>query len=1469
MATFAADAPIEMTLVQSISLANTIKNSATQLVFDINACADVVVSCNPELAGMEAFDLRGPDPDTSPNINSVKFEGFTVDSCTGRGIEIHATTSTVNDMTVTNCGSTSAEQSGAGISIDGASTYVSNSRFINNTLNYNVATAFGGGLYMGSMENATVTGCYFENNEASSGGALCGDSTYLVENSTFVNNRCFKNGCALLAQVRLEVVNSTLDGNSQVDAPGVSLGAGIFSRGDLTIRDSVMTNHFGGVGGCFFINDDTSVGRFYNTVFDSNMAVELAGVGNSNGALEFYNCTMTNNFCDFSSAVYSQADVSLEDCTVSDNTGIIMGAVTADLGVLTVDRCLFENNIASEAAALNTYNSGMFIRNSTFRNNKALVDWWEWEDLLKDPSGLQPGKSGVFSSVGKAEIENCLFENNEAEFDGGVARANTVVMTNVTARNNRAGQSGGVIMTFEKGEVITVRDSFIVDNSATTGGAFYSAFSNVVIENSQVVGNSAVLEGGAVWASQSATVTNSTFSCNQAKTGAAVTVKGVVVEVVPEDYQLTFMNNAGKTCTALFVGDGLICIENIANTCECEWAQQHIEDSCGANGVCQSTDSGAISCDCGEGEFYNGEMCLECSTCGLAASDATNGTCTATRDTLCVCDSGFTGPTCDTPCQLPANCTEGDASTCEFDKTNFGYKAICTTCDEGFFLNEDQSCIRCATCGDEGVPAEGGECSVTTNTVCTCPLGKTGLDCLEECIIPVGCTSVLTATASKCQFSIDNFSQGIECLNCAKDYYLDADIKQCVPITVCDEESYISKASTENSDRECTPYTVCAADEYESVEPKAREDRVCTSCSSTEFCTTVTSQCSATSDAVCSSCQSGKIGQACQGNSVVLTVDADADTWSDEDGEQLAIDTALSLGVPIGDVVYLGFTPGSVNAEMQFTDAASASLDNTLANGGQLPVDVTSVQQADGEPVAVGSEGSSLSTGLIVAIVLVSLFALAAVCAAVYFVWSRSRIIEQQRQKTVDEIVTDIRKQYKWLDHNDPTAQTKLDSVGREAGWLPRNQFALLDVLGKGAFGQVCRGVVFVEGTAVVCAIKQLLQNGDEAEFQKASDDFLREAQLLKGLDHRNVVRMIGVSMDEEMEGMDEAPSIYMLLEYMDLGDLKGYMQKRGENIDIGERLWFTREVSAGFAYLATIPVVHRDIAARNVLLRTNPHEGGYPYAKISDMGLARLTAGSQQNYVKQSEGGILPVRWMAPETLSANGVYTEASDVWGFAVCVWEVFADGAIPYDFCDNAEFIAIQRHASLRLNKPDTCPDHAYDTMLRCWQTQSEDRPKFSELAEIFDRLFFEQCPNYKDVEEFDENSEDGSHMDEVSEFNHKSTKDKEKLPAASSAYSELTAPNALDVTIDINERNNYDSVEPSKGNSNAQDAADRSNYDTLDSSPASGKAAKKTLKVTAHDLYVEVQQASVESPVTIDSATPIDSSVNLVTGEHTV
>jgi hypothetical protein len=78
---------------------------------------------------------------------------------------------------------------------------------------------------------------------------------------------------------------------------------------------------------------------------------------------------------------------------------------------------------------------------------------------------------------------------------------------------------------------------------------------------------------------------------------------------------------------------------------------------------------------------------------------------------------------------------------------------------------------------------------------------------------------------------------------------------------------------------------------------------------------------------------------------------------------------------------------------------------------------------------------------------------------------------------TVDEMIKDIQRRYEWMDSTHTDALKKLSLVGSESGWYPRSGFAILDVIGKGQFGQVSRGVVFVEGTAVVCAVKQVRSN--------------------------------------------------------------------------------------------------------------------------------------------------------------------------------------------------------------------------------------------------------------------------------------------------------------------------------------------------------------------------------------------------------
>ena len=50
----------------------------------------------------------------------------------------------------------------------------------------------------------------------------------------------------------------------------------------------------------------------------------------------------------------------------------------------------------------------------------------------------------------------------------------------------------------------------------------------------------------------------------------------------------------------------------------------------------------------------------------------------------------------------------------------------------------------------------------------------------------------------------------------------------------------------------------------------------------------------------------------------------------------------------------------------------------------------------------------------------------------------------------------------------------------------------------------------------------------------------------------------------------------------------------------------------------------------------------------------------------------LLPVRWMAPETIRYNSrKFSAASDVWAFGVVVWEIFTFGQRPYYNLSNQE------------------------------------------------------------------------------------------------------------------------------------------------------------------------------------------------------
>uniref|UniRef100_A0A9J8CTR9 non-specific protein-tyrosine kinase n=1 Tax=Cyprinus carpio carpio TaxID=630221 RepID=A0A9J8CTR9_CYPCA len=256
---------------------------------------------------------------------------------------------------------------------------------------------------------------------------------------------------------------------------------------------------------------------------------------------------------------------------------------------------------------------------------------------------------------------------------------------------------------------------------------------------------------------------------------------------------------------------------------------------------------------------------------------------------------------------------------------------------------------------------------------------------------------------------------------------------------------------------------------------------------------------------------------------------------------------------------------------------------------------------------------------------------------------------------------------------------------------LSRKDIILKRMLGEGFFGEVHEGVYQKKnGEKVSVAVKTCKECAPDVR-----EKFLGEAVIMKNLDHPNIVRLIGV--------IEEEP-VWIVMELCQHGELGKYLTKNQQSLTNLTLVLFSLQICKALVYLQGMNMVHRDIAVRNVLVAT-PES-----VKLGDFGLSRYI--EDEEYYKASVTR-LPIKWMAPESINFRR-FTAASDVWMFAVCMWEIMSRGKQPFHWLDNRDVIN-QLEQGNRLPKPDLCPPALYSLMTRCWSYDPPERPTFTELA----------------------------------------------------------------------------------------------------------------------------------------------------------
>ena len=251
--------------------------------------------------------------------------------------------------------------------------------------------------------------------------------------------------------------------------------------------------------------------------------------------------------------------------------------------------------------------------------------------------------------------------------------------------------------------------------------------------------------------------------------------------------------------------------------------------------------------------------------------------------------------------------------------------------------------------------------------------------------------------------------------------------------------------------------------------------------------------------------------------------------------------------------------------------------------------------------------------------------------------------------------------------------QVRLISYNKQRE-ISRSAFTIDQLIGSGNFGTVLRGTVTgLQGpnSQTPVAIKTLNEPDNKDDLHA----FIAEIKILSNLrPHLNLVDMVGCCTTEYD---NDNPNIWLLLEFCSRGNMKEFLiqnrlqffspqsnnkdQESGHHFDGHLLVGWCYDIAKGMAYLGEHKIMHGDLAARNVLIDDDTGNYGNLIAKVADFGLSKAFY-HDIRYVKKQRV-LVPWKWMAIEYLK-DSFFTLTSDVWSFAVVVWEMFSIGQEPY-------------------------------------------------------------------------------------------------------------------------------------------------------------------------------------------------------------
>ena len=265
------------------------------------------------------------------------------------------------------------------------------------------------------------------------------------------------------------------------------------------------------------------------------------------------------------------------------------------------------------------------------------------------------------------------------------------------------------------------------------------------------------------------------------------------------------------------------------------------------------------------------------------------------------------------------------------------------------------------------------------------------------------------------------------------------------------------------------------------------------------------------------------------------------------------------------------------------------------------------------------------------------------------------------------------------------------NSTGLSTMVLETYNFVFGEIIGRGACS-VVRSALNPE-TGEMVAVKQVRILGGQRNARRHLELLKKEIEVLKHLDHPNIVRYLGVDQDGDC--------LNVFLELVGGGTLQTVIREYGPFDEVLIRR-YTRQIGMGLKYLHDHGIIHRDIKSANILVETHGS------AKLADFGTAiRLLNGERTNELCGTP------YWMAPEVIRQEA-YGKPADIWSLACTIIEMSTKRPPWHEF---TEHLSAMYHIATTTDLPEIptwLSNDAHYLLCRCFERDPAKRPSIDEI-----------------------------------------------------------------------------------------------------------------------------------------------------------